>query len=358
MSRELHIIADTPLDTAQLSTEQLNQLLVIQKDILELVITSSDYQSTLNALCRAAESIVSNSATSIMLYNPDKTHLDVRAAPNISSLAADQLSGLVPGENAGSCGTAVFKQQPQYISDTSVDKRWVNFRVFAEEFNIQACWSMPIINTRNAVIGSFAVSSFEKRKPSKFQQLLLQICASLASLILMRERDDLAMKKAAYLDPLTQLPNRMLFNMRAEQAKARADRSNKEIAIFFIDLDRFKQVNDEYGHELGDKILESISEHMTERIRKEDTLARFGGDEFVLLVEGISDREELYSIANKLLSGYQYISENQSLKFAVSASVGISLYPKDGNTIDRVIQCADKAMYCAKKSNKKIAEFY
>lgn len=358
MSRELHIIAGTQLDTAQLSTEQLNQLLVIQKDILELIITSSDYQSTLNALCRAAESIVSNSATSIMLYNPDKTHLDVRSAPNISSQAAEQLSGLVPGENAGSCGTAVFKQQPQYISDTSIDKRWVNFRVFAEQFNIQACWSMPVINTRNDVIGSFAVSSFEKRKPSKFQQLLLQICASLASLILLRECDDLAMQKAAYHDPLTQLPNRMLFNMRAEQAKARADRSNKEIAILFIDLDRFKQVNDEYGHELGDKILESISKHMTERIRKEDTLARFGGDEFVLLVEGISDRDELSSIADKLLSDYQYTSKNQSLQFAVSASVGISLYPKDGDTIDRVIQCADKAMYCAKKSNQKIAEFY
>ncbi len=166
------------------------------------------------------------------------------------------------------------------------------------------------------------------------------------------------MQKAAYLDPLTQLPNRMLFNMRAEQAKARADRSNKEIAILFIDLDRFKQVNDEYGHELGDKILESISKHMTERIRKEDTLARFGGDEFVLLVEGISDRDELSSIADKLLSDYQYTSKNQSLQFAVSASVGISLYPKDGDSIDRVIQCADKAMYCAKKSNQKIAEFY
>jgi GGDEF domain-containing protein len=114
---------------------------------------------------------------------------------------------------------------------------------------------MPIINQKNDVIGSFAVSSFESRKPNEFQQLLLQICASLASLVLLREADDKAMQEAAYFDPLTQLPNRMLFNMRAEQAIARADRSKKELAVFFIDLDRFKQVNDQYGHDTGDKFL-------------------------------------------------------------------------------------------------------
>jgi len=356
--RELYAVEQSLFESQHLTTEQSNQLLRIQKDILELVISNNNYQLALESLCRAAESMVDNSACSIMLYNRDKTHLDVRAAPNISSEAVNQLCGLVPGKNAGSCGTAVFKQQPQYISDTSIDERWVNFRVFAQDFNIQACWSMPVINQKSEVVGSFAISSFEKRKPNEFQQLLLQISASLVSLILLRESDDKRLQKAAYFDPLTQLPNRVLFNMRTEQAIARADRSNKELAIFFIDLDEFKQVNDKLGHEVGDKVLKLIADHMLQRIRKEDTLARFGGDEFVLLVEGISDKKELASIASKLLSDFDGALDVQDISFEISASIGISMYPNDGDSIERIIQCADKAMYVEKKSGKNKAHFY
>jgi diguanylate cyclase (GGDEF)-like protein len=328
--RELQLVGEPNRELQQLTTEQSNQLLIVQKNILELIITNSDYQHALDSLCRAAENMLPNSASSIMLFNNDKTKLEVRAAPNISSDAVKQLSGLEPGENAGSCGTAVFKQKPQYISDTSADERWANLRAFAQNFNIQACWSMPIINQMNEVVGSFAISSFEKRSPSEFQQLFLQVGASLVSLVLLREADDLKMQQAAYFDTLTQLPNRVLFNMRAEQAIARADRSNKVIAILFVDLDEFKQVNDQYGHEGGDKVLRQIADHMLLRIRKEDTLARFGGDEFVLLVEGISDKVELEAIATKLLSDFEHTINVNESNLVISASIGISLYPEDG----------------------------
>lgn len=341
-----------------LSTLESNQLLKVQKDILEVVVTGNDYQLALERLCLAAEGILSNSISSIMLLDKNKEYLVVRAAPNIANKAVNKLNKLKPEDNVGSCGTAVFMGKPQFVYDTFTDLRWADLRVFAEEFNIHACWSMPIVNGNNEVIGSFALSSFEKRLPDFYQETLLQIAACLSSLILQREMEEAKLYRAAHYDHLTGLPNRKHFYDRLDHAISLAQRSTSGLAIFFIDLDNFKQINDVFGHEAGDKVLNTVASNMQKAIRKEDTLARLGGDEFILLVERCSDVVELELIANKLTLSFSKGLIIDAGHYNVTASIGIACLVDNATSASTLVLNADKAMYAAKAAGKNKYCFY
>jgi len=350
--------ANFGLTNLGLTNLESNQLIEVQRDILELVVTSSDYQHALEALCHAAEGIVADALSSIMLFNDSKTALTVRAAPSLSSDAIEKLSGIVPGENSGSCGTAIFTSTPQFVSDTSLDERWRDYQSVARDLNIHACWSTPIIDRQNNAIGSFAITSFEKRAPSQFQINLMQTGAYLASLVLQRERDDQALQRAAYYDHLTKLPNRFLFNIRLEHAMARANRSKSSLALFYIDLDNFKYINDKFGHNIGDKVLREISDRMSSHIRREDSLARIGGDEFILLVENQPDHAELNIIASKVMQAFVNVILIEDFSIELSASIGISIYPKNSMSANQLISYADNAMYVAKSNKRDKIQFY
>ena len=264
-------------NSGDLTMEESNQLIKVQRDILEIVVTGNDYQNALDSLCHIIEGIVEDSVASVMVYNLDKTALKIRAAPNLSDNAISALNGLVPGVNQGSCGTAVFKGTPQFVRDTNIDKRWQGMQAFANKFKVHACWSMPIVDTANHVIGSFALSSSCKRDPNQFQKNLLHTASYLASLVLCREREAEVLHQAAHNDYLTNLPNRNLFKKRVDQAIARVSRCSAPLAVFFIDLDNFKQVNDDYGHDAGDIVLKEVAARLQSKVRIEDTLARLGG---------------------------------------------------------------------------------
>jgi diguanylate cyclase (GGDEF)-like protein len=349
--------------TDPLTLEESNKLVKVQRDILEVVVTGNDYQYALDSLCKIAEGIVDESLASIMLFNASRTELFVRAAPNLPNQACEDLNGLVPDEFAGSCGTAVYKGTPQFVCDTSTDERWKNLQKYVFDFNVHACWSMPVVDADNQPIGSFALSSFSKREPSQFQKNLMQTASYLVSLVLRREKESIMLQKAAHYDPLTNIPNRNLFNERIAQAMARASRNDSSLAIFFIDLDSFKQINDDCGHNIGDTVLQEVAFRLQKCVRREDTFARIGGDEFILLVENKSDVVELTLIAEKLQDTLVIpivIEESDDSKndgYQISASIGISIYPNDGLTTDELMECADKAMYIAKSSKKSNIQF-
>lgn len=335
-----------------LSTEQVMQLLQLQTDILETAINSHDHQMSLDSLCRVSESIVQNSLASIMLYDADKKSLNVRAAPSISKETVACLNGLVPGLFTGSCGNAVYSGKAQFVTNTKDDQRWRDITTFAEQFNIRSCWSMPISDGQGGVMGSFALSSREIRSPSIFQKNLLQTASYLATLILTKERDDLTLKKMGHSDSLTQLPNRANFEQASNKAIERARKHQEKMALLFIDLDNFKQVNDTFGHAEGDKVLCCIAQRIASKIRKGDLVARLGGDEFVVLIEELNDIDELEKIVTKLVSGLQEPIMIEGSSYGLTGSVGIALYPDNADDIPTLLHYADKAMYRAKKSGK------
>ena len=160
------------------------------------------------------------------------------------------------------------------------------------------------------------------------------------------------LKYQAYFDQLTEIPNRTLFIDRAETALNQAKRANEGLGIIFIDLDEFKEINDSLGHDGGDIMLKIISQRLINSARKSDTVSRRGGDEFTILMPRLNHIEDAAKLAERILeSNKEPIKIKEELVYP-KTSIGISVFPKDGDSIDILIQNADKAMYQAKGSGK------
>src|SRR5687768_15783850 len=151
-------------------------------------------------------------------------------------------------------------------------------------------------------------------------------------------------------DAVTGIPNRALFNVRIEQAIALARRNKWFLAVMFIDLDRFKLINDTYGHAVGDKVLQTVAQRLHRRVRSEDTLCRYGGDEFLYLLVNPQSLENVQRVAEEV---FEHIAQPviiDDLELIVEPSIGIAVYPNDGDTIPELVANADTAMYRAKKT--------
>lgn len=161
-------------------------------------------------------------------------------------------------------------------------------------------------------------------------------------------------EEMAYLsarDPLTGLLNRRSFKEYAEKLLSLAKRENKRVSLFFIDLKDFKQVNDQYGHVFGDQVLEIIASRIEKSVRSSDVVARFGGDEFVVLAYNCT-RHDSTNLAEKMAQSIEEPVEYEGRTISVGVNIGIAVYPEDGQDIDELIKLADIAMYNAKMKNQ------
>ncbi|HEB94065.1 MAG TPA: EAL domain-containing protein [Gammaproteobacteria bacterium] len=173
-----------------------------------------------------------------------------------------------------------------------------------------------------------------------------------------QKRNEERIRHQAYHDALTGLPNRLLFNDRLEQALAQARRANEKLAVMFIDLDRFKNINDSLGHAVGDQLLRGMSQRLAQCTRDEDSVARMGGDEFTVLLPRIQQLDDIEQVARKILHSLSQPLAVEGHELAVTASIGISLFPSDGDRPDILMKNADSAMYWAKEQGKNKHQFY
>ena len=164
--------------------------------------------------------------------------------------------------------------------------------------------------------------------------------------------------RLAHHDTLTGLPNRLLFRDRLNQALIKAGRVEKSVAVMYLDLDRFKQINDTLGHDIGDDLLVEVANRLKRQCRASDTVARLGGDEFVFVLDGISSKKDVAAIAEKIVDVMQEQMHIKEHVIAISTSLGIALYPDDSSNIDEVIKCADMALYKAKEKGRNTFCFY
>lgn len=156
----------------------------------------------------------------------------------------------------------------------------------------------------------------------------------------------------AHYDQLTEIPNRYLLLDRVTHLIEKAERNNTEFALLYLDLDNFKGINDTRGHAFGDQVLKAIATGIKQSIRNSDTVARIGGDEFVILIEDITDKNDISMIANVLIDTLRTPLTINDDDIKVSGSIGIAVYPDDGLTTDELLASADKAMYKAKETGK------
>jgi len=457
-----------------LTVQEQTTILQLQQDILTLVAQGHEALTICEQICLFGELLVANSAASIMLLDESRQVLNVFAAPSVPAEAVTLLNDLRPGPGAGSCGNAVFMHQPVFVENTLTDPRWQDIRHLAEVFNICACWSVPVRAKDGAILGSFALSSFEHRLPTAFEQKLLELTSSLVSIVLEQQRTneqlflagkvfensmdgilitdparriisvnraisditgytaeeligknpsllssgrqdgkfyktmweaihtagswrgeiwnkhkngthfpiwlsingiydkqgnithylgifsdiseikrlDQIIWKQANFDYVTELPNRNMFHERLEQDLKKAQRKGDKVALFFIDLDHFKEINDSLGHGMGDILLKDAAKRLRNCVRETDTVARLGGDEFTVIVNNFENEQIIGRIAQNILDklAMPFYLDHESAY--ISASIGITLFPDDATSIDALLKNADHAMYAAKNEGR------
>lgn len=163
--------------------------------------------------------------------------------------------------------------------------------------------------------------------------------------------------KANY-DLLTGLPNRRLFLDRLMQDVKHAERGNNQLALLFIDLDRFKEANDSFGHDAGDLLLRRVADRLRAYVRETDTVARLGGDEFVVILKNVGNAEHIKRVTEKILKGLSTPFEIYTHHIDISSSIGVAIYPQDASIPDDLIKYADQAMYTAKSAGRNRISFF
>ncbi len=162
----------------------------------------------------------------------------------------------------------------------------------------------------------------------------------------------------AHHDPLTGLPNRLLFTDRLDHAIQRANRQSDNVAVFFIDLDRFKNINDTLGHPVGDQLIQQAAQRLRSVVREEDTVARLGGDEFIIALEGLNRKSDADILARKVIAAFREPFSIEEHELHVTLSLGVSMFPADGQDGESLIKNADVAMYRAKEEGRNNYNFY
>jgi diguanylate cyclase (GGDEF)-like protein len=354
-------MATSALDVSRLTEnkDQQYQLLGLQNQVLESIINSPpDDQHLLDQLCYCAQQLAADSLASVMLLDAARKRMFVAAAPSAPPEIIKSLNKLKPGKGNGSCAQAVHTEKPVYVREARNDPVWSNVHPLAERFRISSCWSQPITIENGQVVGSFALTGFEAREPDQFQKGLLQVCANLASIILQRQQTQKELWDIAHHDALTGLPNRHYVDSQLKHAIANAGRTDRGLALMYIDMDNFKDINDSYGHDFGDEVLLKAMDNIRHCLREQDIVARLGGDEFLLVLENLSDRMSAEVIARKILRSFRSPLNIGKHRVAVHFSIGISMYPFDGETASELLKNADIAMYEAKRAGKNSVRYF
>ncbi|MBO9386797.1 MAG: diguanylate cyclase, partial [Thermomicrobium sp.] len=327
-------------------------LLFAQTTLLRLIAEAAPLSEILELLCRLVEQQAPGLRCSVLLLGSDD-RLYHGAAPSLPPRYLAAIDGLPIGPQAGSCGTAAYLDRPIFVEDIASDPRWADYREAALEAGLRACWSTPIRGTSGNVLGTVALYASEPRGPQPHEERLLELATQLAALALERWQESEELRHRAFHDPLTGLPNRLLFLDRLEHAVARADRDGGGIAVLFLDLDDFKRVNDTWGHAVGDVVLQEAAARLSRQVRAGDTVARFAGDEFTVLLDGVTGEHDVRVVTERLLAALEPPIHCGEHEVRVGLSIGAAVatgrpMPDSG----ALLLSADQALYAAKRRGK------
>ncbi|MBT9441788.1 MAG: EAL domain-containing protein [Acidovorax sp.] len=323
---------------------------VLQKRVLEGMVNELPLADLMALVCREVERIAPEVTASILSVD-ELGLLHPLAAPGLPPAICQALDGVPIGPCAGSCGTAAFRRAPVVVTDITTDPLWADYRTLFEPSGMRACWSSPICDHAGKVIGTFAFYFREPRAPDALHHRLVDVCLHLCALAIERNATRQRIHQLAFFDELTGLPNRAMFRSSAERALASLRQEDHPGAVLFIDLDRFKQVNDTLGHAAGDALLCEVAKRLTQCLRARDLIGRLAGDEFVLLLSECSTGQ-VVQMAQSILQEMARPMDLHGQAHVCHASIGIAMFPDDGDAIDTLLRHADQAMVQAKSDHR------
>jgi c-di-GMP-specific phosphodiesterase len=335
---------------------ETRQTQVLQQTVLEAVAKDQSLAEVAALICRQVEAIAPGVVCSILRVDREGM-IRPLACPSLPDHYSEALDGLPIGPTTGSCGTAAWFGEPVVVEDIATDPLWAPYKELALPLGLAACWSTPIKLKDGRVAGTFAFYFREKRGPTIWHERLVEACVHLCALAIERHEAKAHIAQLAYYDTLTGLPNRTLLGGEIDQCIARAANENRPMAVLFLDVDNFKDVNDTLGHSAGDALLVEIARRLQRQLRVGDIVSRLGGDEFVVILNDC-ESGNASAVADRILAALAQPIELDGMALPVSASIGISLFPEDGRDREALLKHADTAMYEAKSAGRGTHRFF
>ena len=324
--------------------------------ILEMIAAGAPLPEILENLVTLMESQLFGVWGSILLLDDDGVHLRHGAAPSLPMAYTQAIDGAEIGPVAGSCGTAAFFGKTVIVEDIATDPLWADYKEVALPFGLRSCWSTPIFSPDGKVLGTFAMYTGSVAAPGDRERSLIRDTTRIASIAIERYRSEAQIRYIAHHDSLTGLPNRRDFTFQLDRL---ISSDGDRFALIFLDIDRFKTVNDCFGHAVGDMVLKTVSERIRDCLAPDDKVIRFGGDEFVIVIQGRRSEQcgldALLCEIGRLVALPIHCDEQA---FHVTCSMGIARCPEDGVVSDDLLVRADNAMYQAKESGRDTFCYY
>ena len=318
-----------------------------QQRVMERIARGEPAQDNLDLMCRDIEAIYPGTRCTVLLADSVGHELHHAAAPSMPPAFAAALNGLRIVEGNGACGTAAATNRIVIVDDIETSRLTAGYLALAHANGLRSVWSQPLVSSKGDVLGTFAVYRHEPHEPDTDELLAVSAAASLAALSIERDRTERALHHAATYDSLTGLPNRAHFLELVTGALAAE--SVDDVAVMFLDVDRFKWINDSLGHPAGDRVLVDVAARLHRAVAGHGCVARFGGDEFTVLVTN-SDGS-IDAIADSVLGSFAEPFVLDGGEFYLSGSIGIAL--SDGSSdAYALVRDADAAMYTAKDGGR------
>jgi diguanylate cyclase (GGDEF)-like protein/PAS domain S-box-containing protein len=317
-------------------------------EVLELIASESPVSVVLDAIARWVEREKADTLCTVLLAEDGV--LRDGASPGMPSVYRDAVDGIPVAVDFSPCAAAITKSAPVVVPDLLADPRWSYFHDLARQCAVRSCWSYPITSPANgATLGSFALYRPTPGVPDADTEALIARASHLVGITVDRHRLLDRLAHQARHDALTALPNRLqLLDRLTEALHRRALHNDANPVVLFFDLDRLKVINDSLGHEVGDELLIRVAERLQTAVGPDDLVARFGGDEFVVLSSDAKGESAVTALAQRVLHVVSEPVELAGRRITLAASVGL-VVAVPGQTASAVLRDADIAMYRAKQ---------
>ncbi|MBI5320233.1 GAF domain-containing protein [Bradyrhizobium sp.] len=347
--------------------ERLARMLGALSDTNEAIVRAKSPAQLFQFVCEAAAQGGRFTSASIALTRPDSDFFEVVAAGGPTSDKARQMrisTDPAKPEGRGLSGRAFRAGKACIANDYLAERNAPIFQTAARLQGAQSGASFPLFTAGNVVGVMLFVSTEKNTFTPEFVELLQRLTANISFALENfgraeeKRRADERIEYLASHDSLTGLPNREMFNGLLRHTIETAQRHARKFSVLFIDLDRFKVINDSLGHEAGDMLLVEVAHRLRGALRASDVVARLGGDEFVVILEEAGERDDIERISGELLSALSQPVQLIGHECHTTASIGIALYPSDGIDAQTLTKNADMAMYLAKEDGKNGFRFF
>ncbi|MFV9615393.1 MAG: EAL domain-containing protein [Gammaproteobacteria bacterium] len=343
--------------------EQIERYEKSRRYALELLAKNEPLTGILEAIVKGVEQIKPEMLCSILLLDKTGKHLGQGIAPSLPDFYNAEVDGVEIGLGVGSCGTAAFTGERVIVENIQTHPYWSAYKSLAAQAGLASSWSQPVFSSSGQILGTFAIYHHEISTPTDSDIDIIEQSARLASIAIEHKQVEGEIKKLAFYDPLTQLPNRRLLLDRFKQAVASMAHNGKGAALLFIDLDKFKALNDSLGHDIGDRLLQQVAQRLLACVRESDTVSRLSGDEFVIILQNLGDEAIVTAtqtelIGAKILASLSQSYQLSSLSYNIYPSIGAILFDGTYQDADKLLKQADMAMYQAKKAGGNALYFF